>query len=611
MIPPAGAPAPHPAVAHLCTYWAAQAAWTVLDTDFGTARTFLDIWQCWRTQARRPHMLHYVGVLSSSDAADLAQALQTPDAATAPTLSSTLAADCYGLGDGFHRLLLEGGQISLTLCVGDLATVLAQQTMQAHTIVAGACARRWDKWLLKALARHSQRGTALVFGNEWPQPELLDAAGFVLQAPTPQSHPRYAVFQPRWTVRNTRRSSAAPLVTPGRCAVIGAGIAGASVARALALRGWQVDVLDAQAQPAGRASGLPVGLVVPHHSADDSPRSRMSRVGTRLMLQHARQLLRQGQDWKPGGVMELDIDTNALDAVEAEVHSQAQDAGSRSGSGPSSGWASPTRYGEASALWHPHAAWVQPARLVAQWLNHARIQFHGHASVHMLERRGTQWQLQGEDGRVLAHADTVVFANAYACAALVQRMQAGTAPDLAWAPGLHDKLHALQALHGTLSMGLVDADAASAWPAFPVNGHGSFVSGVPTAQGAGWFAGSTFQSTVAAHADLSSEHAANRHKLQALLPQVARDLAGQFERKEVQAWQGTRCVTHDRLPLVGPLDDAVQPTLWMSVGMGARGLSFSALCAELIAAWMGGEPLPIENNRAKGLSTLRMHRQRG
>ncbi len=37
---------------------------------------------------------------------------------------------------------------------------------------------------------------------------------------------------------------------PARCAVVGAGLAGAAVARALALRGWQVTVLDRAAQPA-------------------------------------------------------------------------------------------------------------------------------------------------------------------------------------------------------------------------------------------------------------------------------------------------------------------------------------------------------------------------
>jgi tRNA 5-methylaminomethyl-2-thiouridine biosynthesis bifunctional protein len=143
-----------------------------------------------------------------------------------------------------------------------------------------------------------------------------------------------------------------------------------------------------------------------------------------------------------------------------------------------------------------------------------------------------------------------------------------------------------------------------------VNGHGSFVSNVPEAQGSQWFAGSTFQTEPLLHADLLHEHAINRKKLQALLPEAAQLLSTQFDSGQVRAWQGTRCITHDRLPLVGPLEDAPSPTLWLCAGMGARGLSFSALCAELLAARLGGEPLPIESNLAKLLATKRMQRSK-
>lgn len=78
----------------------------------------------------------------------------------------------------------------------------------------------------------------------------------------------------------------------------------------------------------------------------------------------------------------------------------------------------------------------------------------------------------------------------------------------------------------------------------------------------------------------------------------------------MQAWQGTRCISHDRLPLVGALDDAALPTLWICAAMGARGLSFSALCAELLAAWLGDEPLPMESNLAKLLASSRPQRKK-
>jgi tRNA 5-methylaminomethyl-2-thiouridine biosynthesis bifunctional protein len=181
--------------------------------------------------------------------------------------------------------------------------------------------------------------------------------------------------------------------------------------------------------------------------------------------------------------------------------------------------------------------------------------------------------------------------------------------DIAWLPGLQRKLQSLQAMQGTLSIGpCPPGDLGAALPPFPVNGHGSFVSNVPEAQGPQWYAGSTFQTDPLLHADLPHEHAINLKKLQALLPVAAQTLGAQFDNGQVGAWQGTRCITHDRLPLVGPLEDAPDPSLWLCAGMGARGLSFSALCAELLAAWLGGEPLPIENNLAKLLATNRMQR---
>jgi tRNA 5-methylaminomethyl-2-thiouridine biosynthesis bifunctional protein len=61
----------------------------------------------------------------------------------------------------------------------------------------------------------------------------------------------------------------------------------------------------------------------------------------------------------------------------------------------------------------------------------------------------------------------------------------------------------------------------------------------------------------------------------------------------------------DRLPVVGPLDGGNQPGLWICAGMGSRGLSFSVLCAELLAARMGAEPLPLESQLAKALEALR------
>ena len=598
----ASAPALHPAAEFLRNDCAAQSSWTVLDTCFGHGHTFAAIRQCWRDAPTRPAMLHYVDVLPLEQAAALQALAQSGDEHTAD-----LVPLCWGMGPGFHRLLLDGGALSITLCVGELPDVLAQQAMQADVVVAQDLVYS-NQWAIKALARHCKRGTALYIDRQAPVDLLLlGSAGFVMQPREATEHFAHALYNPHWTLQNSRGPQQVAARAPGTCAVIGAGIAGASVAHALALRGWKVDVLDAAPLPAGGASGLPVGLVVPHHSADDSPRSRMSRAGTRLMLQHAA-ALQKGKDWNPGGVMELDLDAAELEATEAEIRSTPH-AGDHA-----EGWAIATVFGGGSPLWHQHAAWIKPHRLVAHWLSHPGIQFHGNCHIKSLERHGRQWVLRDAAGAEIGRADTVVFANAFACVELLQQLASDLSADpnepYHWVDDVLHKLQAMQAIHGTLSMGQNPATTSPTWPSMPVNGHDSFVSGVPMEHGPGWFAGATFQADASAHADLPQEHAANQAKLRTLLPDVAAVLSAQFAGQQVQAWQGTRCVTHDRLPLVGPLEEGPTPTLWLSAGMGARGLSFSALCAELLAAWVGGEPFPIENPLAQGLGTRRPRRQR-
>lgn len=68
---------------------------------------------------------------------------------------------------------------------------------------------------------------------------------------------------------------------------------------------------------------------------------------------------------------------------------------------------------------------------------------------------------------------------------------------------------------------------------------------------------------------------------------------------QLHAWAGVRCATPTRLPSVGPVANA--DGLWVCTGMGSRGLTFAALCAELLAAQLHGEPWPVEQRLARAL----------
>jgi len=558
--------------------WADLPAWTVLDTAFDSLAPFLHCWHTWLSDPRRPRILHYVGILPSAMAHQLPKLARQAAQATPHwgPQADALAASCTDLGDGQHRILLAEGQLSLTLCIGDTAELLAEQNFLANTVWVHGTHTVWDKWRIKSLARCSQRGAYLAICPSAPGTQAsLNEAGFVdVQQDGSSLHAR---FQPRWSL-GTRDETPAPL-SPQRCTVIGAGIAGASVAYALARRGWQVAVLDQHAAPACGASGLPAGLVVPHISADDSPRSRMSRVGARLMLQHAKALLQEGSDWQLSGVQELDLE-------------------------------------QGSTRWHAQGAWIRPSRLVQAWLSHPAIDCRFHAKVTGLQQHAGVWQLTGDDGTLLSESELVVLANATGSVPL---MMASNHAHI-FGKGLVQRMEMLHAVHGTVSFAVHPRlPPADYWPKHPVNGHGNFLPQIPLDCGVAWLAGSTFEpdripeQTGHRLAPLPEQHRANAQRLCELLPAVGAGLANAFARSEVQHWSATRCVTHDRLPWVGALQDTtdgVPPSLWIHVGMGARGLTFSALGAELLVAWISGEPWPVEGNLARSLDVRRPKRRR-
>jgi tRNA 5-methylaminomethyl-2-thiouridine biosynthesis bifunctional protein len=565
--------------------WQAQSVWRLLDTRFSCAR-LLAVWQAWRLDAQRPRVLHYVALMDQPPApAALLQAAGAGPQQRA--LARELLPLWHGLQPGFHRLSLAQGQLQLTLCIGELQPLLREQKFEADTVFFDTM-QDWDRWSAKALARCCRRGTALACASLSPAVQaLLAHSGFEVGTEPVR-------FHPRWELKTSREPLRTRATPPGRCVVVGAGLAGASVAATLARRGWDVTVLDAAPQPAAGASGLPAGLVVPHVSGDDSPRSRLSRAGVRLMLQEARRLLTEGQDWAPSGVLERRLDGHP------GLPSDWSDAGCEISRPAPPFDAAPWHAGclARPELWHTQAAWIKPARLVQAWLAQPEVRFGGLARVESLRRKGTQWQLLDREGALLAEADQVVLANAGDAMRLLAPLRAGW-PGLAQLPAVHD-------MRGVLTSGLRPSTATlAALPPFPVNGLGSLIPAVPVDDEVAWYAGATYEAADVPPAPAAEHHRMNLEKLRTLLPMAAQALAPAFEPAAARGWGNTRCVSADRLPLLGPLEDGEQPTLWISAAMGSRGLSFAVLCAELLAARLGAEPWPLEASLARFLHARR------
>ena len=58
----------------------------------------------------------------------------------------------------------------------------------------------------------------------------------------------------------------------------------------------------------------------------------------------------------------------------------------------------------------------------------------------------------------------------------------------------------------------------------------------------------------------------------------------------------------------GAPDASALPGLFVSTGMGARGMTLAVLCGELLAAQLEGEPLPVPLRQARALAPQRLLR---
>jgi tRNA 5-methylaminomethyl-2-thiouridine biosynthesis bifunctional protein len=573
--------------------WAHRAQWRILETGFGLGLNFLAAWRAWKDDARRPRMLHFVSVEAwpVSPADLIRSAAAYPELAP---LASALAQQWFGLVPGMHRLVFESGQVLLTLFVGDVKDALRQQAFHADSVfLDGFDPQRnpamWEVPTLKAVARHCWRGTRLATWTVSGEVRReLAQCGFVVdRVPglAPKRHCLTGMFAPSWEPKGLAPDTP---VAPGHCAVIGSGLAGASAAASLARRGWRVTVLDAADAPAAGASSLPVGLLAPHFSVDDNLLSRLSRSGVRATLQQALMLLRQGEDWQATGVLEHRV--RGVPVCDTSPDSQGRDAGAPQAAHEWSRSADLQQKAlaflgpDAVAYWHQRAAWIKPAALVHAWLAQPGVSWRGSARAERLAREDGSWRVFGARGAELAQADLVVVA-------------AGTASaDLA--PG---RL-VLQPVRGQVSWGY--QEAKQRLPPFPVNGNGHFVPHVPFGDSLAWFCGATYGRGDTELTPRRADHQENLTRLGSLLPAVEQQLVEVFSSRAVRAWTGVRCASMDRRPLLGELE----PGLWVSTAMGSRGMTFAALCAEVLASRIHGEPLPLERRLAAALDASRHER---
>ncbi|MEX0915960.1 MAG: FAD-dependent 5-carboxymethylaminomethyl-2-thiouridine(34) oxidoreductase MnmC [Wenzhouxiangellaceae bacterium] len=495
--------------------------------------------------------------------ADLEHAL-CANPALAP-FSDRLRAEYPPLTPGFHRLRLAGN-IDLTLMYGDAGQMWHNQPAQVDAwFLDGFAPDRnpgmWQSQLLEALARRSRPGATLAtFTVAGPVRRALCETGFEIQRMPGFGRKRHRLeghMPGRWQARRFRT---------GGALIAGAGLAGATTARALAERGWQVRVLDPQGIAAG-ASGNRAGVVYTTPSGIPTPQNRFYQAS----YLHAISWFRRYHAEAAGIGAFNGIVQHITDARQRRKLATAISSGH---------WpAAQLQRIDDDAVLLVDGGYLRPAQWCRQLLDHPAITVEA-ARVLRLDGSG----LPVLSGGKSTPCDAVVL-----CIAGAARQF----PDLPALP--------LRDIRGQVSECRATA-ATRGWRT--ARCHEGYLT--PAVDGLHCI-GATFNLHDPDPSARDSDDRANLEQLRRNLPHCWRELGGN-DIEVVSRRVAFRCQTRDYLPLAGyspgSRNEAPLP-LMLNLAHGSRGIGGTPLIADLIADTLSELPACVDNAMQDALDPAR------
>ena len=604
----------------------------IAEIGFGTGLNCLLAWQTWLEHRQSGDRLHYVGIDANPlRAADIALALAYRP--TLAPLAEQLLRVWPAATAGCHRLCWPEQGLTLDLWWEDVDAALADLSSRRERFV--------DAWFFAGFAptKSPELGSASIYhaAAQLSRPNAtlaivsteeavrrgLTAVGFEMV-----QRPKVGLRRESMRGHLTRLLDQKILVTPwdlpvskssARDAIVlGAGLAGAHTARALAERGFNVHVIEQATIASGGSSNLQ-GITYTRLSRKTGTLADFAVASYQHAIARYRQLFNQGAliegiDGAQSGYLQLSDDQQTLDYLNTVLQ---DDAGLAQILDPQAASECLGLQVNQAGIFYPDAFWLNPPAVCRALLNHPLI--HVSSGVGKISLRNavapsenparhldsadqyTDWQAIDASGGVIGTAPIAVIASA---------LNSQTIAGLDWLP--------LQGIRGQTTH---ISSRASLKQMRTALCHEGYIA--PARLGVHCI-GATYNPNDIALDERPIDHEFNLAALRRALPKANLDVVSGKSNGHV----AVRCTSSDYLPIVGAVPDheafieayralatrskkvldtppPSRQNLYLSTGFGSRGLTAAPLAAELIASTICAEPMPVPRYLQQALAPAR------
>ena len=344
--------------------------------------------------------------------------------------------------------------------------------------------------------------------------------------------------------------------------VIGAGIAGATIANELLERGQTVCVVDSASLPASACSSHAYAIAHPHVGRGAPRLLRLTRIA--FLMAEAR----WGKTWNQHGIFQPTKKDKVFKLAEAVDYLKSLELGEDIAQALDSNQAMQVCGIDQSGIWLSRGASLNLSSATREALKlHPHLTCCWNTPVSRLEKLGASWQLFNHQDEPIMTASKVIITAALETKNLVASI------------GVRLPLRPVRGQLSIFSIHEHDAWAGKL-PKTAISCDGYCLPAEQLSDGSyRWIVGSSFDEGESDLQDWASSDDFNREQAKGLLNYPEGDTS---DLQKVGSFVGIRCVAGDRLPIIGALTQ--RPGIFLATALGSRGVLWSALAAKLITA---------------------------